>query len=97
MHSRSLLSVFLRIIFKQATGEIPFFQLISVAEDTGLNLALSETPKTGFEAKKEIDPNHRPDINACHPDDETRTYRKNKTLHTRTNTINRETSPLFHS
>ena len=31
-----------------ATGEISIFELVSVAEETGLKLALSETPKTGF-------------------------------------------------
>ena len=36
------------IICKLATGEISIFQLVSVAEETGLKLALSETPKTGF-------------------------------------------------
>ena len=36
------------IICTLATGEISIFQLVSVAEETGLKLALSETPKTGF-------------------------------------------------
>ena len=36
------------IICKLATGEISIFQLVSVAEETGLSLALSGTPKTGF-------------------------------------------------
>ena len=33
---------------KLATCEISIFQLVSVAEETGLKLALSETLKTGF-------------------------------------------------
>ena len=36
------------IICKLATGKILFFLLVSVAEETGLKLVLSETPKTGF-------------------------------------------------
>ena len=36
------------IISKLTTSEISIFQLVSVAEDAALNLALSETPKTGF-------------------------------------------------
>ena len=31
-----------------------FFQLVSVAEETGLSLALSETPKTRFVASAQI-------------------------------------------
>ena len=42
------------IICKLATGEISMFLLVSVAEETGLNLALSETPKTGFVATRQI-------------------------------------------
>ena len=37
-----------------ATGEISIFLLVSVAEETGLKLALSETPKTGFLATRPI-------------------------------------------
>ena len=37
-------SLFRKNICKLDTGDISIFQLISVAEDTGLNLALSETP-----------------------------------------------------
>ena len=37
-----------------ATGEISIFWLVSVAEETGLKLALSETPKTGFVATRPI-------------------------------------------
>ena len=36
------------MIYKLATGEIPIFKIVSVAEETGLKLALAETPKTGF-------------------------------------------------
>ena len=53
MHPPSLISAFaihfLKIITCYlAKGEISIFQLVSVAEETGLKLALSETPKTGF-------------------------------------------------
>ena len=41
-------------IFNLATGEISFFQLVSVAEETVLKLALTETPKTGFLATRPI-------------------------------------------
>ena len=34
--------------------EISIFQLVSVAEETGLKLALTETPKTGFLAMRPI-------------------------------------------
>ena len=52
-HPRSLISAYVirfleSIICILSTGEISFFQLVSVAEETGLKLALSETPKTGF-------------------------------------------------
>ena len=40
------------IIFKRATGKISIIQLVSVAEETGLSLALSETPKTSFVATR---------------------------------------------
>ena len=36
------------------TSEISIFYLVSVAEQTGLNLILSETPKTGFVASRPI-------------------------------------------
>ena len=36
------------IISKFATTENSIFLLVSVAEETGLSLILSETPKTGF-------------------------------------------------
>ena len=51
-HSGSLISAFVfrfleSIIFKPATSEIS-------TEETGLNIALSETPKTGFVASQPI-------------------------------------------
>ena len=42
------------ITSKLATGEISIFYLISVAKETGLNIVLSETPKTGFVALRPI-------------------------------------------
>ena len=36
------------IISRLATSKVSLFQLVSVAEETSLSLALSETPKTGF-------------------------------------------------
>ena len=52
-HPRSLISAFLirfleSTISKLATSEISIFLLVPVAEQAGLNLNLSETPKTGF-------------------------------------------------
>ena len=54
-HPRSLMSAFVvrlleSIISKPATREISIFYLVhaSVAEETGLNLTLSETLKTGL-------------------------------------------------
>ena len=52
-HPHSLISAFVihllvSIIPKLATSEISIFQLTSVAEQAGLNLTLSKTPKTGF-------------------------------------------------
>ena len=41
-------SLFGSIISKLAIGEISIFLLVSVAEETGLSLALLETLKTGF-------------------------------------------------
>ena len=37
-----------RIISKLATSKTPIFFLVTVAEETDLSLALSETLKTGF-------------------------------------------------
>ena len=56
-HPRSLISVFVILLLesficKLATGEI--FEIVSVAEETGLNLALTETLKTGFLASRPI-------------------------------------------
>ena len=50
-HPHSLISNFVirfwkSIICKLVTGEISIFELVFVAEETGLKLALSETPKT---------------------------------------------------
>ena len=52
-HPRNLISAFVirlfeSIICEHATGDISIFQLVSGAEETGLKLALSDTPKTGF-------------------------------------------------
>ena len=52
-HPCSLISAFVihfveSIISELATSEISCFYLVSVAEETCLKLALSETPKTGF-------------------------------------------------
>ena len=56
-HPRSLISAFVfrfleSIISKLATCEFSTFWLVFVAEQAGLNLALSETPKTGFLATR---------------------------------------------
>ena len=56
-HPRSLISAFV-IRFsessksKLATGEISIFLLVSVADETGLSLVLSETPKASFLATR---------------------------------------------
>ena len=52
-HPRSLISAYVfrflkTIISKLATCKFSTFYVVSVAEQAGLNLALSETPKTGF-------------------------------------------------
>ena len=54
---RSLISdcvirLFESIISRLATSEVSIFWLVSVAEETGLKLALSDTPKTGFPATR---------------------------------------------
>ena len=54
---RNLISAFVirfleSFICKLATGEISIFWIVSVVEETGLNLALTETPKTGFLATR---------------------------------------------
>ena len=56
-HPRSLVSVFVirflkSIISKLATSEISVFLLVSVAEETALSPALSETLKSGFLASR---------------------------------------------
>ena len=53
VHPHSLISAFAihfleSIIRKLATSIISIFWLVSVAEETGLSLTLSETLKTGF-------------------------------------------------
>ena len=53
MHQRSLISAFVirlleSIISRLDTSEISIFWLVSVAEQSGLSLAMLETPKTGF-------------------------------------------------
>ena len=55
-HPRSLISAFVirlleHIISKFATGEV---SIVSVAEETGFSLAMSETLKTGFVALQPI-------------------------------------------
>ena len=51
-HSGSLTTFINRllesIIYKPATSEISIFQLVSVAEGTGLRLALSETSRSNY-------------------------------------------------
>ena len=56
-HRRSLISAFVirffeSIICKLATGKIPIFWILSVAEETGLKLTVAETLKTGFLAMR---------------------------------------------
>ena len=41
-------------MYKLASEEISIFYLVSVAEETGLKLTLTETPKTGFLATRHI-------------------------------------------
>ena len=45
------------IVSKPAKSKFSVFQLVSVAEDTGLSLAILETPKTGFVATRPININ----------------------------------------
>ena len=59
VHPHSLISAFVfrlieSSISKLASSKISFFQLDSVAGETGLNLVLSETPKTGFVTTRPI-------------------------------------------
>ena len=58
-HPRSLISAFVihlleSIISRLARSEISIFQLVSVTEQAGLKLTVSETPKTGFVAVRPI-------------------------------------------
>ena len=58
-HPRSLIRAFVidfleSITSRLATSEISIFQLVSVAEQAGLNLTLSEAPKTGLVAARPI-------------------------------------------
>ena len=58
-HPRSLISAFIihlseSIISKLATSEILLFFLVSVAEQAGLGMIWSDTPKTGFLASRPI-------------------------------------------
>ena len=57
VHPHSLISALVircleTIISKLATSEIAIFKLVSEADESGLSLALSETPKTGFLATR---------------------------------------------
>ena len=59
-HPRSLISAFVihllaSIIYRLATREISIFLLVFVLEQAGLNLALSETPMTGFSQRGSYD------------------------------------------
>ena len=58
-HPHSLISAFVirllkSIVSRLSTSEISHFLLVSVAEQVGLNLTLSKTPKTGFLATRPI-------------------------------------------
>ena len=58
-YSRRLISAFdigflESIMSKLATSEIAIFYLVPESEETGLSLALSEDPKTGFVASRPI-------------------------------------------
>ena len=53
-NSCSPISFLESIICKLATSDISIFQLVSVAQQTGLKLALSETLKTSFVASRPI-------------------------------------------
>ena len=58
-HPHSLISTFViglleSFISRHALSVISIFYLVSVAEETVLSLALSETPKTGFLATRPI-------------------------------------------
>ena len=58
-HRRSLISAFvIRFLASSistiAISEISIFQLVCVAEETGLSIPMSGTPKTGFLMKRPI-------------------------------------------
>ena len=58
-HPHSLISTFVirlleSIIYKRDTSEISIFYVASVAEQAGLGMTISETPKTGFLASRPI-------------------------------------------
>ena len=58
-HPRSLISAFVicfleSIISRLARSEISLLYIVLVAEETGLKLTLSETPKTGFVTMRPI-------------------------------------------
>ena len=60
-HLHSLISAFViplleSIISKHTPREISLFKLVYVAEQAGLSLTLSETPKTGFLTMRSICP-----------------------------------------
>ena len=57
VHPRRLISTFVihlleSILSTPDMSEIPIFELVSVAEETGLSLILSETQKTDFLASR---------------------------------------------
>ena len=59
VHPQILISAFVihfleSIMCKLPTGKASILQLVSVAEETGLKLALSLTPKTGFVASRPL-------------------------------------------
>ena len=61
-HPRSLISAFVILLLESTisrlpTSEISNFQLVYIAEETGLSLAFSETPKTGFVTSRPISVN----------------------------------------
>ena len=57
LHPHSLIRAFVIhlveiIISRLATSKISIYSIVSVAEQAGLNLTLSETPKIGFVAMR---------------------------------------------
>ena len=58
-HPGRLISAFVirfleSLISKLASSEIPIFYLVSVSKETGLSVALTKTPKTGFVTSRPI-------------------------------------------